>query len=78
MVLTDEQIEQFREIYKRQYGKEISKEEANDQACKLLRLLILIYKPMSAEKFEAIQKRRLKQLPETMRHIALHDTDDCI
>lgn len=64
MVFSDEQIEQFQQIYFNRYGKEISKEIAKEQASKLLQLLILIYKPMSIKEFEAIQKKRLESLPE--------------
>jgi len=76
MALTDAQLEQFRELYRKRYGKEISKEDATEQAGKLLRLVMLIYKPMSQEDFDAIQKRRLETLPEIIEHIASPiDTD---
>ena len=76
MTLTDEQIEQFREIYRNNFGKEISKDEAYDQATRLLRLIMLIYKPMSLEQYEAIQKRRLETMPEILQNIAEHAEED--
>jgi hypothetical protein len=75
MVLTDKQIEEVRQIYFQRYGKQISKEEASDQASKLLRLVMLIYQPMSLEEFDAIQARRIEEMPEIIEHIALHDNE---
>ena len=75
MDLSDDQIEQFRQLYTKRYGNEISKEVAYDQACKLLRFIMQIYKPMSEEDFEAIQKRRLDTLQDTIEHIVLYDND---
>jgi len=78
MVLSDEQIEQFRKLYFRRFGKEISKEDAYEQGIKLIAMLKLIYKPMPLQEYEAIQKRRLEMLPQIVEHIALHDNDDLV
>ena len=58
MVLSDEQIEKYRRIHKSYFGKGITKEHAYEQGIKLVRLLSIIYKPMTEEEFESIQKRR--------------------
>ena len=68
-MLTDEQIVQFQEMYFRRYEKEISKEDAYDQAIKLTTMLRLIYKPMELEEYEATQKRRLEMLPKIVEAI---------
>ena len=78
MVLSDVQVEQFRALYFKRFGKQISKEEAYEQAIKLISMLKLIYKPMPLEEYEAIQKRRLEMLPQIVEHIALHDNDDVV
>ena len=64
MQLTTEHISQFQVLYKEQFGEDISKEEAQEQALKLLRLVQLIYKPMTKQEFlntrnaiEIIQKQ---------------------
>ena len=75
MRLTEEQIEQFRNLYFDRFKKELSKEDAYDQASKLIRLIMFIYKPMSLEQYETIQKRRLDTLPEVLHHIALQHND---
>lgn len=58
MVLSDEDIAKFQQLYKEQYGTEISKEEAYEQGIKLVRLMSRIYKPMTEEEYNTVQKRR--------------------
>lgn len=57
-MLPDEQIKQFQTLYKKHFGKEISREEAYEQGAKLLRLVELIYKPMTEDEYKQLQKRR--------------------
>lgn len=56
--LSPEQINKFQKIYKDQFGKEISQEEAQEKGLKLLRMFQLIYKPMTEEDFARLQERR--------------------
>lgn len=42
MKLTDEDIMEFQAIYREEYGKEISKENAMESANKLIRILEII------------------------------------
>ncbi len=55
-MLSDEQITKFQNIYKDYYGKEISREEAYEQGVKLLRLIELIYRPMTKKEYKELQK----------------------
>ncbi len=57
-MLSNEQIEKYQAIYKKYYGKEISREEAYEQGIKFIRLIKLIYKPMTKEEYQILQKRR--------------------
>jgi len=57
-MLSDEQIRQFQMLYKKHFGKEISREEAYEQGAKLIRLVELIYKPMTEDEYKQLQKRR--------------------
>jgi urease accessory protein UreF len=57
-MLSDKQIIKYQTLYKNRYGKEISREEAYEQGAKLIRLVELVYKPMTAEEYEMVQKRR--------------------
>ncbi len=69
MVLTDEDINKFQLLYKSQFGADISKEDAYEQGVKLLRLMSIVYKPMTVEQYEAIQKRRRETLPDLLKSI---------
>jgi len=57
-MLSDEQITKYQTLYKNRYGKEISREEAYEQGAKLIRLIELIYKPMTQKEHKALQERR--------------------
>ena len=57
-MLSDEQITKFQTLYKNRFGREISREEAYEQGVKLMRLVELIYKPMTEVEYRQLQKRR--------------------
>lgn len=61
--LSDADIKKFQTLYKEQFGKEISREDAYESGAKLLRLMTIIYKPMSEKEYELIQKHRAANLP---------------
>jgi aldehyde:ferredoxin oxidoreductase len=63
MLLLDADIRKFQELYKARFGMDISKEEALAKGTQLLRLMELVYKPMTKEESEVIQKRRIETLP---------------
>ena len=58
MKTPEDQIVKFQEIYKKRFGKEISREEAEEKRAMLIRLVKLIYKPMTKKEYEQLQKRR--------------------
>jgi len=57
-MLSNQQVSEFQRIYKNRFGKEISREQALEQGAKLLRLIELIYRPMTETDFEKLQARR--------------------
>jgi len=57
-MLSHEQITKFQTLYKNRFGREISREEAYEQGVKLMRLVELIYKPMTEVEYRQLQKRR--------------------
>ena len=57
-MLSDEQITKFQMLYKNRFGKEISREEAYEQGAKLIRLVELIYKPVTEAEYRKLQERR--------------------
>ena len=56
-MLTDEQITKFQTLYKNRFGKDITRQEAYDKGVKLIRFIELIYKPMTENKYQKLQKR---------------------
>ena len=62
MQLTPEQVARFQAIYKAKFGQEISREQAYEQGVKLVRLMEIIYKPMTQAYFEKVKKRQQELL----------------
>lgn len=60
MKLSEEDIERFRAIYKKQFGKEISYQKALEDGYVLVRLMQLIYKPIRRAAFEKWQAEKGK------------------
>jgi len=46
MVISAEQLERFKVLYKKRFGKELADQEAYDKALKLISLMKLIYRPL--------------------------------
>lgn len=61
MYLTDDEVSQFRAVYKKNFGKEISREDARERFTKLVRLFEIIYKPMTKKEYQAV-KKEMKEL----------------
>lgn len=61
MSLSDKAIKEFQEIYKKEYGKELSWEEASDSAYGLLRFAEIIYDQAVVEKK---RENKLKENPK--------------
>jgi len=57
-MLSDEQITKYQELVKKRFNREISREEALESGAKLLRLVELVYKPMTETEYKMVQKRR--------------------
>ena len=57
-MLSDKQITKFRDLYKKRFNEEISREEAYEQGVKLIQLVELIYRPMTKKEYQQLQKRR--------------------
>ena len=57
-MLSDEQITKFQILYKNRFGKKISREAAYAKGAKLIRLVELIYKPMTEAEYLELHERR--------------------
>lgn len=53
-----ETLEKYKTIYRKKFGKDISDQEALEQATKLITLVKAIYKPMTKEEFGQLERRR--------------------
>lgn len=58
MRLSDEDITKFQTLYKSEFGMEINREDAYEKGVKLLRLMSIVYKPMTKEEHALIEKHR--------------------
>jgi hypothetical protein len=68
MGLSDEQVRKYQKIHKSVFGKEISTKDAYDQGIKLVRLLSIIYTPMTEEEFSVVEATRKALLPGDALH----------
>lgn len=75
-MISDEQLGKYKKIYKKQFGKDISDEEALRQATSLLRMVELVYKPMTVGQYKKLQIRRAelgeiseKELAKIIKHL---------
>ena len=57
-MLSDEQITKYQMLYKKRFGKEISREEAHEKGAELVRLIELVWKPMTEDEYKRLQERR--------------------
>ena len=69
MILSDEDIVKFQALYKSEFGMEISREDAYERGVKLLRLMSIVYQPMTEREYEFTQKRRKNTLPLLQQRI---------
>jgi hypothetical protein len=63
MVLTDEQVLEFKYLYKERFGIELTDEEANEKGLKAVRLMKIIHKPMTQQEYELVKERQKQILP---------------
>jgi len=59
-MLSNKQITEYQILYKNRFGKEISREKAYEQGAKLIRLVELIFKPMTEAEYRQLQECRKK------------------
>ncbi len=57
-MLSDEQVKKYQTLYRDRFGEEISYERAYEEGTKLVRLLKVIYRPITKNNYQQLQKRR--------------------
>lgn len=55
MILSDENISSFQKLHEECFGVAISKEDAYEQGIKLLKLVSVVYRPITYTELEAVQ-----------------------
>ena len=54
-MISEKKIKQFQYIYRAHFGKEISREDVLDRGRKLVRLMQIIYQPITKEQCDKIK-----------------------
>ena len=57
-MISKEKLEEFKNIYKKRFNKTLSDQDALEKGTKLLRLIEIVYKPITQKEYDAVQKRR--------------------
>lgn len=60
MGLSDQQLSDFRSIYESRFGRQINREEALEQGERLIRLLQLVYRPISRSLYQEVERRQVE------------------
>lgn len=58
MRISDQQLDRFIEIYRKNFGITIDRATALEKGAKLVRLMEIIYKPMTKDEFARVQERQ--------------------
>lgn len=56
-MLTNEQVSKFQAIYQNCFGKKISREDAIEKGARLVRLIQIIYQPITKQELLEFKKR---------------------
>jgi hypothetical protein len=57
-MISKEALEEFKKIYKKEFGEDISDKDALDEATNLLNLYKAVYLPLTKIDYDKLQKRR--------------------
>lgn len=57
-MISKEALEKFKKIYKKRFSEYLSDQVALEKATKLLNLVKAVYRPMTQEEYDKVQKRR--------------------
>jgi len=53
-----EELKEFKKIYKKRFGENLSDQVALEKATQLLNLVKAVYQPMTKEEYDKVQKRK--------------------
>jgi hypothetical protein len=60
-MFTETQLTKFKALYKKHFGEELSPEDAYEKATKLIRMMQIVYKPITKTQYQQVMedKRQL-------------------
>lgn len=58
MKISEAQLTIFKALYKQHFGEELSQEDAVEKALKLVRMMQLVYKPITKEQYQQVIKHQ--------------------
>ena len=56
-MITHEQIKKFQNLYRKRFGKKIDTDQACEQGIKLMRLVELIYQPITEQEYNKLNEQ---------------------
>jgi len=57
-MLTDKQLDKFKAPYKAHFGEDLGPEDVYEKATKLVRMMQIVYKPMTKAQHERVKARQ--------------------
>ena len=57
-MISKKELKEFKKIYKKSFGEDLSDQDALEKATKLLNLARIVYQPMTKEEYDKVQKSR--------------------
>ena len=57
-MISENALEEFKAIYKKEFGEDLSNQDALDKATRLLTLMKAVYKPITKEDLRLVEERR--------------------
>ncbi len=68
-MISEKSLEKFKKLYKDHFNIELSNQDALNKAIKLRRMVELVYKPITLDDYEKLQKRRAETGSITQREV---------
>ena len=57
-MISDEMITKYQELFQKRFNRDISRQEALENGIKLIRIMKLIYKPITEAEYQKLQEHR--------------------
>jgi len=58
LIFTEAQLDKFKALYKKHFNEELSQQDAYDKAVKLVRMMQIVYKPITQAQYDQVMARR--------------------